>query len=112
MLLGDDADRFGIRAALYLHDEAEDIAPRPAPEALIDSFARMDIERRGLLRVKGAASDVVHSALLQCDIVGYYAIDIGLISYVFSKTSRETHCLPRSLLDCEGVSTSRELENF
>jgi hypothetical protein len=50
---------FGERHVFYLHDEAKDVAPRAATEAMVVLLVRPNVEGGGLFFVEGAQASVV-----------------------------------------------------
>jgi hypothetical protein len=112
-LLCDYSHRFRKATAFDSHDEIKDASTRAAAETFEEPFARMNSERRSLLRVKRTAGQVVRAALLEAHVVGYDPDYVTLVLNVVGKASRQTHRLIQSLIrNFEGAAGSTELENF
>src|SRR5262245_14788409 len=76
---GNDAHGFRKRALLHFHDEFKDVAALAAAETVVNLLCRMNVERRGFLRMEWAEPAKILAGLFQLDVFTDHADDIRLL---------------------------------
>jgi len=74
---------YGVREleVIPLHDVGEDIAPLSAAEAVPEARVGIDLERRGLLAVEGAAAPELPTSLPQLDGLAHQGDDVRRLAH-------------------------------
>ena len=70
-------DRLHKRALLYLHHETDSMPRLTATETFVDTLARTDSERTGLLVVERAQTYQVGAATVQRNVITYHLFYLG-----------------------------------
>ncbi len=77
---GEMLDRFGERHPLGQHQKLEDVAPFATPEAVEETLATVDVERRRLLAMERAEPLVTPAGDFQRRHLGHDLDEIGCVA--------------------------------